>query len=179
MKIKHLLILAVTIFLLISCGSTEISRSHFKSSIHGKKKIALVNVNVNTKYTEASTRRNITAEYEIILKQNGYTIIDREIIEKAIQENKLPVDREYSTSEIAKLSEKVNADILVQGFVSEASESLVSDEHTINFHFKYYSNNGVYVGETLYQYRGGDTVLDPKLVNKALINMLRPFGIKK
>ncbi len=164
----------------ISCGGTEISRSHFKSGVAGKKNLALVNISVNTKYDLSTTRRNLIAEYELILKQHGFKLTDREIINKALTSLELPIDREYTKSEIGKIAEKAGADLIVQGFVSEASESLISDDNTINFHFKYYNGKtGEYIGETLYQYRGNETLLEPELTNKAIMKMLEPFNIKK
>lgn len=178
---KYIVFFIVALLAFSIACSTESFRAFTKSgyTFSGKKKIALVNVYVQSRRDLTSSRRNIMAEYELQLKKKNFQVISQSEIEKALKSLELPYDREYTIEEIKKLKEKLSCDVIVQGFVSEESESLISDEMNINFHFKYYDGqSGEYVGEALYQYQGTDTIIMAKFVKVAVTKVLAPFGIK-
>ncbi len=176
---KKFSIIAILAILLIGCSS-EMSRVFVNQgySFAGKKKIALINIYVKTRRTLTSTRRFMIAEYELQLRKRGYKIIEQSIIAKVLTSLNIQTDREISITEIKKLKDKLNVEIIVQGFVSEEAESLISSDMNINLHFKYYDgSNGDFVAEALYQYRGSDTIIKASFVKKAIIKVLKPFGI--
>ncbi len=180
---KKILALSLLIFsIFVFACSQEMTRSFTKTgySFSGKKKLALVNVYVQSKRDNLTVRRQVITEFELQLKQKGYSIIAQDAVTAALKELTLPIDREYTATEMEKLKEKLNAEILVQGYVSEEAESLISDTQNINFHFKYYDgSDGRFVAEALYQNKGSKTIIEAELVTRGIINVLSPLGIQK